>query len=74
MLSELTEARSTRRERSADSDLRMSSMYPHVADSAPTAQRVISLNVGGTIFTTSLQTLKSDPESTLAGKLLLVAL
>ena len=42
-------------------------MYPHVADTSPHAQRVISLNVGGTVFTTSLQTLKSDPESILAG-------
>ena len=52
----------------------MSSMYPHVADNNATAQRVISLNVGGTVFTTSLQTLKSDPESTLAGEQLLAGL
>ena len=45
----------------------MSKMYPHVADTSAHAQRVISLNVGGTVFTTSLQTLKSDPESILAG-------
>ena len=45
----------------------MPSMYPNVGESSPTAQRVISLNVGGTLFTTSLHTLKSDPESILAG-------
>ena len=47
-------------------------MYPHVVDSSANSQRVVSLNVGGAIFTTSLQTLKNDPESTLAGELLLV--
>ena len=45
----------------------MPSMYPNVGESSPSAQRVISLNVGGKIFTTSLHTLKSDPESVLAG-------
>ncbi len=45
-------------------------MYPHVTENSANAQRVVSLNVGGTIFTTSLHTLKSDPESTLAGELL----
>ena len=43
-------------------------MYSSTGDNSQTAQRVISLNVGGSIFTTTLQTLKSDPESILAGR------
>ena len=43
-------------------------MYPSSGDNSQTSQRVISLNVGGSIFTTTLQTLKSDPESILAGR------
>ena len=47
-------------------------MYPNSVDHSAHAQRVISLNVGGTILKTSLQTLKSDPESIVAGELLVV--
>lgn len=47
-------------------------MYPNVSDHSTGSQRVISLNVGGTLFTTSLQTLKKDEESTLAGINLMV--
>ena len=41
-------------------------MYPRTADKSMESQRVISLNVGGQLFTTSLATLKAVPESTLA--------
>jgi hypothetical protein len=47
-------------------------MYPNVSDHSTGSQRVISLNVGGTLFTTSLQTLKKDEESTLAGNNLMI--
>ena len=41
-------------------------MYPRTNEKSSESQRVISLNVGGQLFTASLATLKAVPESTLA--------
>lgn len=41
-------------------------MYPRMCDKNTNSQRVVSLNVGGQLFTTSFATLKKDPDSTLS--------
>jgi hypothetical protein len=41
-------------------------MYPRASDMTTSSQRVVCLNVGGSLFSTSLATLRKDPDSTLA--------